>query len=359
MQTVPTIVAALVPLLIACGSASGPDRLTLGARGGALTVNGAPRFLVLVSYFDALDASALDRDLRYIAEGADGIRVFANWWDADRRRPCTAFSDRTVMRVGSDGRVSLRPERLDRLKAVLRAARSHGLVVDLTFSYETVLGLSKLTPGPDGRLCGSSGEITNAVRLEEYARGLAEAARALAAPEFDHVFFDLQNEFSGGWTRLSHEEVRTLARAVRTADPSRLLSASDFNPDPARHIALAREAGLDLVNFHDFPRDDRWPERTGQLVSAFSTALTRAGLTIPVYAGEPPPESRGRGPNAFGTSLAGARAAGAAAWTFHTRAAFRLDEQDFASQLDKDQRAFFDDLRARKSASGSPPPARR
>jgi hypothetical protein len=359
MPLFPAVVAALVPLLLGCGTAFPVEPLTLGTRGSAFTINGQPRFVVLVSYFDAMDAAALDDDLRYIAEGADGIRVFANWWDADRRRPCTAFSDRTLMRVGEDGAVSLRPDRLARLKEVLRAARRHRLVVDLTFSYETVRGLSKLRPGPDGRLCGTSSDLVNVVRLDEYARGVADAARALAGAEFDHVFFDLQNERSGGWTRLSADDVRVLARAVRAADPSRLLSASDVNPDPVRHVAFVRDAGLDILNFHDVPRDERWAGHTGELVASFAAALGREKLAIPVYAGEPPPEAHGHGPNAFARSLEGARAAGAAAWTFHTRAAFRLDERDFAGQLDPDQRAFFDGLRATRSAQVARAPARR
>jgi len=357
MARVPAVVAALVALLVGGGTALPAEPLTLGTRGSAFTLNGQPRFLVLVSYFDAMDAAALDDDLRYIAEGADGIRVFANWWDADRRRPCTVFSDRTLMRVGDDGAVSLRPERLSRLKDVLRAARRHRLVVDLTFSYETVQGLSKLRPGPDGRVCGTSSDLVNAVRLDEYARGLADAARALTGGEFDHVFFDLQNERSGGWTRLSQDGVRVLARAVRAADTSRLVSASDVDPDPVRHVAFVRDAGLDILNFHDVPRDERWPAHTGELVAAFASALGREKLAIPVYAGEPPPEALGHGASAFARSLEGARAAGAAAWTFHTRAAFRLDERDFAGQLDADQRAFFDGLRAARSTGAARVPA--
>ena len=103
-----------------------------------------------------MDATALDDDLRYIAEGADGIRVFANWWDADRRLPCTAFSDRTLMQVGDDGRVLLRPERLERLKDVCVPPGGTASSWTSRSRTETVEGLSKLRPGPDGRVCGMS-----------------------------------------------------------------------------------------------------------------------------------------------------------------------------------------------------------
>ena len=150
--------------------------------------------------------------------------------------------------------------------------------------------------------------MTNSVRLAEYARGLADAARELASAEFDHVFFDLQNELSGGWTRLSRQDVRTLAGAVRATDRSRLLSASDFDPDPGRQVALVRDAKLDILNFHDSPRDERWPGHTAELVASFTSALAGEKLAIPVYAGEPPPEAHGHGASAFARSLEGARA---------------------------------------------------
>ena len=125
----------VVPLLAAwLASVAPPGALTLGTRGDRLTVDGEPRFLVLVSYFDALDAAALDEDLAYIARFADGIRILPNWWDWRADRECRFhFSDRTLMAVGAGGVLTLRPARLERLKTVLRTARAAGLVVDVTF----------------------------------------------------------------------------------------------------------------------------------------------------------------------------------------------------------------------------------
>ena len=78
---------------------------TLAVSGTRLTVAGTSRFLVFVSYFDALNAAYLDTDLTWIAARADGIRVFVNWWDFDDRRRCaTRFSDRTLIRANPDGR---------------------------------------------------------------------------------------------------------------------------------------------------------------------------------------------------------------------------------------------------------------
>ncbi len=332
--------------------------LTLAVSGARLTVAGTPRFLVFVSYFDAMDAAFLDTDLAWIADRADGIRVFVNWWDFDDRRRCaTRFSDRTLMRVNAEGAVSVSPERLDRLKAVLAAARSHGLVVDLTFSYESVTGLSKLEGTADGDVCGSSSSVQNQVRLEPYVRAVGEVAKAVSDLAFDHVLIDVQNEINGGWGRLTPDEVAALASAVHHNAPGRPVTASSFDPDPARQLRTLQHARLDVLTFHDWPRNKAWPERTGQQVTAFRLALAKAGLELPIFAGEPDRSTYGRGASAFSISMQGAERAGAAAWTLHTRAGFRLDTRRFSDALDPAARQFLDE-RARRPPPGPAPPAR-
>jgi len=330
---------------------------TLAVSGTRLTVAGTSRFLVFVSYFDALNAAYLDTDLTWIAARADGIRVFVNWWDFDDRRRCaTRFSDRTLIRANPDGTVSVSPERLDRLKSVLAAARSHGLVVDLTFSYESVKGLSKLEGSADGDVCGSSGSVQNQVRLEPYARAVGQVAKALDAPAFDHVLVDVQNEVNGGWGRLTPDEIATLASAVHSGAPGRPVTASSFDPDPARLVRTLERARLDVLTFHDWPRTKGWPERTGSQVTAFRLALAKAGLERPIFAGEPDRSTHGRGPSAFSIALRGAEQAGAAAWTLHTRAGFRLDTRRFRDALDPDARHFLDERARRRPPSPAPPP---
>src|SRR5262245_28848001 len=69
----------------------------LGVTGSAFTVNGQPKFLLFMSYFDAMRASNLDDDLTYIKSlGFDGIRIFPNW---DRRDAgyCATTSTDTLM----------------------------------------------------------------------------------------------------------------------------------------------------------------------------------------------------------------------------------------------------------------------
>ncbi len=335
---------------------SAPPAPTLSIKGTRLAVAGTPRFLVFVSYFDALNAAHLDSDLTWIAARADGIRVFVNWWDFDDQRRCaTRFSDRTVIRTEPDGTVSVSPDRLDRLKAVLAAARARGLVVDVTFSYESVKGLSKLAGDADGLVCGSSSGIQNQVRLEPYVRAVGDVVRAIAAPAFDHVFIDVQNEVNGGWGHLAPDEIAALASAVHAAAPGRPVTASSFDPDPSRQVAMLQSAGLDILTFHDWPRTKDWPERTGPQVTAFRLAVAKADLERPIFAGEPDRSTYGRGSSAFSISMHGSEKAGAAAWTLHTRAGFRLVARRFRDGLAPEARHFLDRRVPRRPPTPTPP----
>lgn len=308
--------------------------LTLGVSGRQFTVNGTPRFLTLVSYFDALDATALDEDLAVLARSVDGVRIFANWWDLAGGDGCRfTFSPRTLFESRADGSVGVRADRLERLRDVLARARQHGLVVDLTFAADPIEGSSQLTKGADGRICPPPG-FRNEVRWPALAAAIGETSRALARPEFDHVLFDLQNEAGHDYNRARPEDLRLLVDAVRKADPSRLISVSMFNPDGDRQATIVGDLGLSMLNFHDVPRGRGWGKRTAGHVRRFRTALTRAGLDVPIYAGEPDRQAYGRGVEEFTESLAGAKAAGAAAWTFHTQVAYDLRGTSLEERMD-------------------------
>ena len=173
-----------------------PPRLALGVERDHFTVNGQAQFLVLVSYFDALRASdeTLESDFAYLkAKGINGIRIFPNWWDwNDQAVPKIRFSKRTVF----DAQGNLRAEPLVRLRTVLDKALAHGLIVDVSFAYEVVRDLSALT---EAHLTGPSHNLTNRVKLDAYRRGIMAVTRELKP--YQHIFFDLQNEYDGGWTR--------------------------------------------------------------------------------------------------------------------------------------------------------------
>lgn len=312
--------------------ATGPG-LRLDTMGGRFTVDGSPRFLTLVSYFDAMDAVALDADLATLARSVDGVRIFANWWDPGDGRCRYRFSDRTLFAARPDGAIGVRPDRLVRLKHVLARARHHGLVVDLTFAADPVAGASALTAGADGTVCPPA-DFSNVVDWAGIATAIGETARALAQPEYAHVFFDLQNEAGHNYNRATEDDLRRLVDAVRAVDRARLISVSMFTPDADRQAGMVARLGLSMLNFHDVPRGKGWGGRTGGHVKRFRAALTRAGLDVPIYAGEPDPGAYGSELLEFKDALTGARSSGAAAWTFHTRVAYDLRIAPLDTRLD-------------------------
>ena len=324
------------------GRAANTTAVQLGARGAAFTVNGRPRFLVFISEFDVLDSTSVDADFEYLASRVDGVRVFANWWDFEGDGPCRLrFSPRTVVGVGPGGGVFVRPDRLARLKAVLDSARAHGLVVDLTFAAEPVEGLSTLRADADGKVCQQRGTV-NRVRWRDYAGTLAAVAQALKGPDYAHVLFDLQNEAGHPMNGATEPDLAMLAEAVRATDGSRLLTVSSFDPDPAHQVSVVRDLRLAALNFHDYPRGAGWGRRTAPQVEKFRGALDAAGLHVPIYAGEPDADGYGHGAEEFRDSLTGAERAGAAAWTFHTRAGHDLGTRTFRDALGSDARGFLD-----------------
>ena len=326
-------VLALAVSLSAAGTPAQPPPLRLGTKGSAFTVNGESRFLVLVSYFDAMDASALDADLALLAKSVDGIRIFANWWDRAEGDGCrNIFSPGTLFGPGTDGRLVVRPGRLARLKEVLAGARLHGLIVDLTFAADPVAGASKLASNDAGRVCPPAG-FRNEVNWTGIAAALGETAAALSSPDFDHVFFDVQNEAGHDFNRAGREDLRRLVDAVRTASSGRLVSVSTFDPDADRQAAMVKDLGLSMLNFHD-ARGEGWGGRTAAHVTRFREALTRAGLEVPVYGGEPDADAYGHDGAEFKAAVTGARSAGAGAWTFHTRVAYDLKSASLDQRLD-------------------------
>jgi hypothetical protein len=312
------IAAVLATTLV--GSAAQVKEPRLGVSGDRFTVNGTPRFLVLVSYFDAMDATpaTLRSDFAFLrAHGIDGVRIFPNWWDCDAPTTCHRPSPRTLL----DASGKLRPGRLDRLQEVLTIAASHGLIVDLSFTRETVPGL----------------------RYEGYEAGLVATVAALEG-RHAHTLVDLQNEVeinSLGRSKDGVADVVHLAGAVTGADPERLLVASvSGDVGRAQRFGRATRKSLDAVAYHD-PRRANWWSRVPAVVRQLKDGETR-----PIYLQEPTAFQRA-GARAdddaaalhFVSAVRAARDAGAAAWVFHTRKGFDLSQRSFQDQLEDGERS--------------------
>lgn len=310
----------------------------LGIDGARFTIDGSPRFLLVVSYFDALRASeaTLEADFAWLRRhGIDGVRIFPNWWRCAAVGQCGGHAGDDTLMAATDG--GLRPPVLARLKAVLAAAGRHGLIVDLSFARETVRD-------PQGR------ELSPAA----YGDAIVAAVRALEA--LPHVMIDLQNEVYQN--RLFAEEAaadapRVAALARRVDGGTRIVFVSTNAAEAERYTYCSGDGcPLDVLAVHD-AREPNWHDRTPAVVRELVALGARRGPR-PVYLQEPQAWQDERAPDRverFLDAAARASRAGAAAWTFHTRSAFILREgRSLASQVDADERKVMEGLRHRVDA---------
>ena len=274
--------------------------LTLGINGNKFTIDGSAKFLTFVSYFDALRASngTLDSDFAYLkSKGIDGVRIFPNWWGAyNKNNP----PHDTLMNP-ADG--TLRSTQLAKLKTVVEKANSKGLVVDVSFAKE----IEQLS-------------------LANYKKAIVSTVQALSS--YKNIFYDIQNEYN--CNNLTAGDVLDIRNAVKGASNSALVSASiACGAGPAEAVSIATSANLDIINYHD-DRSANWYSQTGARVNSISPS------SKPIYFGEPEKWSSGSSLTAdnFTTAVTRAKSAGAAAWTFHTRAAYNLGSNNMQNFLD-------------------------
>jgi hypothetical protein len=321
-----------------------PVNLDLTVSGQRFKVDGQTRFLVFVSYFDALHAStlALNSDFSYLkSKGVDGIRILPNWWRYASTYPSSGgmyFAQDTL--IAPDG--GLRSGPLTKLLDVLNLAKRWGLIVDLSFSAETV----RECPADN---CLST-KHDSTLDLARFRDGLVALAKALngAGSGYTHVFFDIQNESDKPSNGPRDKrplasyplEVKGIVQAIHAVDRRMIVTASlSGGTTTADAKRFAGAASLDIVAWHE-PRDPTWWNDTAARVSE----LRDQG--IPVYLQEPEPA----GDRAW--TLAGIKAnvsnaydAGAAAWCFHTRTGFYLTGSNLQSHLSPDEVSFLDSLR--------------
>jgi len=314
--------------------AADAERPALTISDDRFVVNGEPRFLVFVAYFDALRASAetLEGDFNFLrAVGVDGIRIFPNWWNWANMRQ---FPEDTVV----DGNGELRPDRLSKLVEVIETAGKHALVVDVSLAYETVGGLSTLREEDLGKSQGALPVIH--VDMQKYEKAVASLARHLQS--YRHIFIDIQNEFNGRITHLEQEEVARLRDAIKKADPDRLVTASLANEIGPEAVArVSNELGLDVVGWHE--SRNPWRYDAMDELTRRAKAVTRK----PIYLGEPAYMGDEYSVENFITAVSKAKQGGAAAWTFHTQSGFDLSRQPLTALLTKDEKAFLESFKSR------------
>ena len=340
------VLAALLFLLLPL--TAGADT-TLTRQGDHFAVNGQGRFLVIASYFDGVRrpsgaASSCDpqrtntlacdfADLK--ATGVDGVRVLPNW--------------KPPYLMAADG--SLNHAVLEKLVTLVDYAADAGLVVDVTFTHETVPGLTDPesyrrgpNPGCEGSGCG----------------GIVGATARLAGKK--NVMFDLQNEWSkNGWntSRYGSNEaiLQGIRNAVKAVDPVRLVTASTESvlSAEAKTASFVNSFGFDVLTYHgprDCPDPCGWAADTDGQVGRLRHHLSPS--QVPVYVQEPNRygtcvgcDSRDGYDARLESAVRRAKAAGAAAWTFHSDPGRDLSTAaSFLSLLQPGERTFLDRLSA-------------
>ena len=304
---------------------------SLAVQGDRFAVDGEPRFLVFVSYFDGLHRPTIDlidRDLQYLKDkGVEGIRVFPDW-HAPRL-------------LDSGGAVD--NQSLGRLLTLVGRAAAKGLMVDVSFDPE-LPGISTMEHFREGR---------------DGAGGLKNIAAALRDAKARNVVIDLCNEWDLHCSAFGMAGLQSVKDAIKKIDPARLVVVSAR--DEGQAVSFVKDYGFDAVTFHD-PRDlapgrsphTNWATRTSPVVADLKERLAKSEAVAPIYLQEPsrfirPGEHRSdtdEDPHRYGIALANARKAGAAAWTFHTLAGGDLSgTEPFSELLLPGELAVLDDLR--------------
>lgn len=312
---------------------SGASVLELGIREENFTVNGTSKFLVFVSYFDALDVSAtnLHSDFAYLRQrGVDGIRIFPNWWDVRQdvwSAPSQTYYPAPDTVIAGNG--SLR--NWTKFLQVLDIAKEESLLVDVSFSAESVPGLN----------------------LTNYRNAIANIAGQLASAgsKYKHVLFDIQNEYNkssngpSDANPMSDSQVRSIRDAIKAKDRNRIVTASISSSASASSAGTkAKNANLDSTAYHH----DRNPGYWTRVPNVLS-AIQISNPDPPIYLQEPAKLEPGNDDwlnrNGFGADVFNARTYGAAAWCFHNGGSFRMDGSNLQNKLRAEEKAFLSCLR--------------
>jgi hypothetical protein len=316
-------------LVVAAAAPSIGETPTVTVRGDRFVKNGEAKYLLFVSYFDAMrragssvDGSGnptgdLDTDFAYLqTHGIDGIRIFPNWWHwcPEPKRPA---ADDALFTISGGLRAETDPI-WKRFVYVLNKAAEHDLLVDVSFTAETLTG----------NHLGDSGGLTLASYQDQIA-GVASRLRN----GFPHVFFDLHNEYTNNGVERQTELIPIALDITNDndgdGDPGRLITASATDPGDAGEAA--RVAQLDFAAAHG-NRLPTW--YTGSVISDLITATRNASHpeSKPVYLQEPHPFAAGcragddsaPEPFHYRQAASNAKVHGAAAFTFHSRTTFDL-----------------------------------
>src|SRR6266849_612402 len=212
----------LVVLLGLCLGAIDAQAQRIGIQGARFTVDGTPTFLTFVTYFGGMGAPNVIADLHLMKTlGFDGFRIWPNL-------------DTGPQIMNGDG--SLRPNEFAQFLSILNQAKQERLIVDVTFTYEHIPGMTPAT-----------------ARI-----GIGNVATALRS--YENVLFDIQNERNVPDRRfMSEPDIAAIYRTIKDIDQSRIVGCSEArgdDPGPVVHAAFMARLGLDVDMFHETRQSD-------------------------------------------------------------------------------------------------------
>lgn len=311
--------AAAQPVPPSTPSSSGPTRI--GIAGDHFMINGTPRFLLGVSYFDARNWKRSDIDALATC-GFNNIRIWmengsGTFWKRWHLEPDGGLNDP----VG--------------LLQLVRYCSAKGITVEVTIlDWES----NPLSTNPELA-------IDNTVTLLK---------------DEPNVFYDICNEHThGSRAYASHTLMRSYRDRLKSIQQNQVVTASGccghlMGPsDQAIGTDLSEDAVVALLDFigPHLPRTPDWSLKTGVRVKSVKRYLASIDRSVPVFLQE---EARrrhsGLNPTAteFLEAALKARDAGAGGWIFHTEAGFDLSgARSFFGNLDKEERLAVDGLGAR------------
>jgi hypothetical protein len=315
--------------VLACSGTSNPDAPVraqqtvpvLGIENDHFTVDGVQKFLLFISYFDAIraDPADLERDFKFIkSNGFDGIRVFPNWW---KQYGCggAGYADDGLFTSASD----LNTDRGKQFLNVLDEAAANGLLVDVTFTRGTI----------DRNWDDPNADI--GITVAEYQAQIVAVTRLLNNA-YPHVLFDVENEYDDNGTGLTDEEVKQIRDAIKKTDARRLVTISTAGGNDLEAGEIARSANLDIVASHPSRSGNWWAEeivsaidagRDGQKGPPYRPIYLQEPNAFDVFDGKDPRCAKQIHDILVARHLEAAENAkrnGAAAYTFHTRTTFDL-----------------------------------
>jgi len=274
-------------------------------------------FKVAASYFDALRARHLVKDLNYFKRKGVGIvRVYLNFSYPPNKPWRFLFRPDGTLDKG----------KLGQLHKLLKLSNKRKMIVDISSSRRKDPDGWQMTP-------------------QAYGTCWRTLAKQLKFWGYTNYIIDLENEHNCGWAgsrhTMSQERALSIRNSIRLILPDAHITASvacHISPEAA--AAMAKVEGMNVLAYHD-PRGENCIKDSEPLARRCKKAFSK-GL---VYFQEPCQigwQDYVKNADDLTAMLNGAKKAKIASWCFHSDASFNLSGGTFESRLLPEERKFME-----------------